>query len=70
MRDYFLCSEQIGFSRWQEEDFKARLAKEIDNDAKYQVQYWPIFDRETQDFIGCCGLRPYDLEASIYELGF
>ncbi|MEH6944575.1 GNAT family N-acetyltransferase [Bacillus sp. JJ722] len=48
---------------------KERLEKEILSIEQYNVQYWPIFDLETQDHIGCCGLRPYDLENGIYELG-
>lgn len=25
--------------------------------------------KDTDEFIGCCGLRPYDLEKNIYEIG-
>lgn len=53
-----------------EEQIQSRLNKEIDNDKLYGVQYWPIFHLETNEHIGCCGLRPYDLEKGIYELGF
>lgn len=34
------------------------------------MQYWPIFLRETDEHVGCCGLRPYDLSKGIYETGF
>ena len=97
MRNYFLKTERLGFSQWQEADLemasslwgdpevtkficatgtfseqevKDRLHKEIQNAGLYGVQYWPLFNLETGEFIGCCGLRPYDLEKGIYELGF
>jgi len=55
---------------FSEQDIKDRLAKEIDNQQQFYVQYWPIFEKSTEDFIGCCGLRPYDIENGIYEIGF
>ena len=48
-------------------DIEPRYYKEIENDQKYNVSYWPIFTQDNQ-FIGCCGLRPY--QDNIYELGF
>lgn len=51
-------------------EVKARLANEIQTREKYGVQYWPIFLIETNQPIGCCGLRPYDLSRGIYEIGF
>lgn len=61
-----------GFS---DDRVKARLLFELEHDRKFGVQYWPVFLRESGDFIGCCGLRafdsePGDLEQGIYELGF
>jgi RimJ/RimL family protein N-acetyltransferase len=47
-----------------------RLTKEIATEKEHGVQYWPIFLRETDEHVGCCGLRPYDLAKSIYEIGF
>lgn len=44
--------------------------KEIDTDRLYHVQYWPVFDLQTGELIGCCGLRPYDPKNRIYEIGF
>ena len=26
---------------------------------KSGVQYWPIFEKSTDEFVGCCGLRPW-----------
>ena len=45
------------------------LSNEIENEKKYNVQYWPIFFLDMNEFIGCCGLRPYDLVKNIYEIG-
>ena len=55
------------FSEQQIED---RLKTEMENQRRFGVSYWPVFDCATQDFIGCCGLRPYRLEEKVYELGF
>jgi len=52
------------------QDIMNRLKKEIENQQQFKVQYWPIFEKNTGDFIGCCGLRPYDIENKIYEIGF
>ncbi|MBT30058.1 MAG: GNAT family N-acetyltransferase [Thalassobius sp.] len=49
---------------------KEKLEIEISNEQKFGVQYYPIFLLEGNDFVGCCGLRPYDLEREIYEIGF
>lgn len=94
-RKYFLKTNRIGFSKWQEDDIKLaellwgdsnvtkyicasgcfsaddiamRLAKEIENNIEHHVQYWPIFELETNELIGCCGLRPYS--DGKYEIGF
>ena len=55
---------------FSENEIIDRLQLEIDNEKKFHVQYWPIFEKETGEFIGCCGLRPYDIEKRIYEIGF
>lgn len=47
-----------------------RLNTEIKNDKLYGVQYWPIFLIESNEVVGCCGLRPYSIEENIYEIGF
>jgi RimJ/RimL family protein N-acetyltransferase len=54
-------------------EIEARLAREIAQQANHGVQYWPIFLLENQEFVGCCGLRPYpstDFAETVYELGF
>ena len=47
---------------------RARLAAEIATQREHGYQYWPIFLGGT--FVGCCGLKPRDPAARIYELGF
>jgi RimJ/RimL family protein N-acetyltransferase len=53
-----------------QEEVQARLEKEIKFQKEYGVQYWPLFLLETDVHLGCCGLRPYDLDQQIYEIGF
>lgn len=52
------------------EQIAERLAKEIQNQALYGVQYWKLYNLSTSEFMGCCGLKPYREEKDIYELGF
>ena len=52
-----------------EKEVKTLLSNEIENQKNYGVQYWPIFLLDTHEFIGCCGLRPYDLANNVYEIG-
>lgn len=97
MKKYFLKTERIGFSEWNDKDLNdaiglwgdpevtkfisangkmskeqitERLTKEIDNYKNFKVQYWPIYLIKNDKNIGCCGLRPYDFEKNIFELGF
>lgn len=60
----FICAS----GRFSTNDIAFRLKKEIDNNIKYQVQYWPVFELKSNEFIGCCGLRPY--RENKYEIGF
>lgn len=53
-----------------EEQVRERLAIEIQNQKMYGVQYWPIFEKKTNNFIGAVGLRPKRLEVKQYEIGF
>lgn len=55
---------------YSEEKVRERLKKEAANLSAHGVQYWPIFQLADDDFAGCCGLRPYQLEENVYELGF
>lgn len=60
----YICAS----GQFSQEEIAGRLNKEIANREKYQVQYWPVFELESNEFIGCCGLRPYDEKE--YEIGF
>lgn len=96
MKEFFLKTERLGFSLWNEGDIAdamelwgnpnvtkfivasgamskeqvlERLNKEIENYNNYKMQYWPIYLLESKKNIGCCGLRPYDIENNILEMG-
>lgn len=49
---------------------EARLDREIATQRDHGVQYWPLFEKATGVHLGCAGLRPYDLGAKIFEIGF
>lgn len=35
------------------------------------IQYWPVFEKQTDEFAGCCGLRPWAYSPPEgHELGF
>lgn len=46
-----------------------RLAREIACESEHGIQYWPLFRLEDDGHVGCCGLRPRDPAARVYELG-
>jgi ribosomal-protein-alanine N-acetyltransferase len=52
------------------DEVQNRLAEEIASAKDYGVQYWPIFLRSTNEHVGCCGLKAYNLSRNIYEIGF
>lgn len=56
-----------GHGIMNKEDIEKRLRTEIENNQKYDVQYWPVFQLTTNQLMGCCGLRPH---GQGYELGF
>ena len=51
------------------EEAHERLRIECDRESRLGIQYWPMFLRETGEFAGCCGLRPWSLDASMTETG-
>lgn len=53
-----------------EEQVAEKLQQEIDRQEQHGVQYWKVTLKQTGETIGCCGLRPYELENRVYELGF
>ncbi len=55
--------------RMEPTEIVERLGREIDMQMRFGVQYWPLFLRERTRFVGCCGLRPYDLSKGFHELG-
>lgn len=59
-----ICASGI----FTKEEIVKRLETEIRNGENYGVQYWPIFTRDTNELIGCCGLRPR--KENEYEMGF
>jgi len=51
------------------EDVAERLSDEMAAQAEYGVQYWPVFLLAGGSHVGACGLRPYDPDAGVLELG-
>lgn len=52
-----------------EKDIQERLKLEICNYQKFNIQYYPIFDLRDYTLIGCCGLKPFEGELDILEIG-
>lgn len=48
---------------------EAKLDAELEMQHQHGVQYWPIFLLENGQHVGCCGLRPKDINAGIFEFG-
>jgi RimJ/RimL family protein N-acetyltransferase len=55
---------------FSESQIRERLAREIFFQSAHNLQYWPIFLLGNDEFAGCCGLHPYNLEKQIFELGY
>lgn len=51
------------------EQARQRLSREMTNLNTFGVQYWPIFLLDDGRHVGCCGLRPYQVDNGIFELG-
>lgn len=62
-----LITHPGGFS---EEEVYARLALEMENQMRFSISYLPIFEKASDAFLGCCGLRPFQAEQGIFEIGF
>jgi [ribosomal protein S5]-alanine N-acetyltransferase len=54
---------------WSADQIQTRLNQEIASLHQSGVQYWPLFQRDTGEHVGCCGLHPHDPAAGIWELG-
>jgi ribosomal-protein-alanine N-acetyltransferase len=48
---------------------REKLHAELEMQKHYDMQYWPIFLMENGQHVGCCGLRPKDVSARIFEFG-
>ncbi len=46
-----------------------RLITERERDHSLGLQYWLIFLRDTEEFAGCAGLRPWSKDPLIIEVG-
>jgi ribosomal-protein-alanine N-acetyltransferase len=46
-----------------------KLKQEIETEKSFGIQYWPIFLHKNNELVGCCGLRPYDTNKRINEIG-
>lgn len=62
----YICAAGV----FSEAEIKARLELEISNYETWKIQYFPVFDRETGELMGCCGLRPFEGQTDILEIGF
>ena len=51
------------------EQAKGRLDLECERGKRLGLRYWPIFLRETGEFAGCAGLRPWSMDAEVIEAG-
>lgn len=51
------------------EQARDRLRLECERGESLGIQYWPVFLRETGEFAGCAGLRPWSMDSSTTEVG-
>lgn len=64
------ATELIG-GPFDETQIADRLAEQHRHRSEYNCQYWPLFLSETNNFVGCCGLRPRtDAPQRTFEIGF
>jgi ribosomal-protein-alanine N-acetyltransferase len=42
---------------------------DIERENRLGVQYWPMFLRETGEFVGCAGLRQWQMDPKMIEAG-
>jgi [ribosomal protein S5]-alanine N-acetyltransferase len=54
-----------------DEQLRAKLQLEFGYARDFGTQYWPIFEKDNGDFVGCCGLKPWvHSPRQGFELGF
>jgi [ribosomal protein S5]-alanine N-acetyltransferase len=51
------------------EQARDRLHTELERETGLGIQYWPMFLRETGEFAGCAGLRPWQMDPETIEVG-
>jgi RimJ/RimL family protein N-acetyltransferase len=51
------------------EQARARLGTERERENSLGMQYWPMFLRDTREFAGCAGLRPWQMDPKMIEVG-
>lgn len=51
------------------EEARQRLALEMERQANFGIQYWPIFELATGRHAGCSGLRPFHDQHGVLEVG-
>lgn len=54
----------------QASDIEKKLSEQIEMQARYGIQYWPVLLKSTEEIIGCAGIRPFNLDKECFELGF
>ena len=42
-----------------DEKVREKMLAEMGCQEKHGIQYWPFFEKKTDEFVGCCGLRPW-----------
>ncbi|MEY8744204.1 GNAT family N-acetyltransferase [Paenibacillus tundrae] len=52
-----------------EDEVEARHTQEMKRQQEENVQYWPMFEKETGVLVGCCGLQPHSSDENVYALG-
>ncbi len=55
---------------FSEEAVQERLDRHIGLLEQHGIQYWPMFLKETGEFVGCCGLQPREQPSKTLELGY
>jgi [ribosomal protein S5]-alanine N-acetyltransferase len=55
--------------RMTPDQVRERLLREMECFRINGIQYWPVFLRDGDEFVGCCGLRPIDGDRHHMEMG-
>ncbi|MGA7158909.1 MAG: GNAT family N-acetyltransferase [Acidobacteriaceae bacterium] len=66
------CDPEVTFyfgGAMTREQARARMDAEREREARLGMQYWPMFLRETGEFAGCAGLRPWSVDPAKIEVG-